>query len=98
MFHFVTTPGPEVIQLFSYSTQMSMNFILLINVKMPTVVGILTFISMKNATSEFQSKKKIFIFQYLRFYEQLKFHAQLMFYLILYVPSTIFQLNRASEA
>ena len=37
--------GSEVIKLFSCSTQLNMNFILLINVKMPTVVGVLTFIS-----------------------------------------------------
>ena len=41
-------PGPEVIKLFSYSTQLSMKFFLLINVKMPTIVGILTFMSRKN--------------------------------------------------
>ena len=39
------TPGPEVIKLFSCSTQLSMKFFLLIIVKMPTVVGILTFMS-----------------------------------------------------
>ena len=44
-------PGPEVIKLFSYTTQLSTNFILLINVKMPTIDGILTFISMINTTS-----------------------------------------------
>ena len=43
---------PEVINLFSYSTQLSTKFILLINVKMPTAVGILTFISTINTTSE----------------------------------------------
>ena len=43
---------PEIIKRFSYSTQLSMKFILLINVKMPTIVGILTFISMINITSE----------------------------------------------
>ena len=32
---------PEVIKLFSCSTQFSMKFVLLINVKMPTSVGIL---------------------------------------------------------
>ena len=51
----MTSPGPEVINFFSYSTcstQFSTKFILLINVKMPTIVGILTFISMINATSE----------------------------------------------
>ena len=44
--------APEVIKLFPCSTQLSMKTILLINVKMPTVVGILTFISMINITSE----------------------------------------------
>ena len=33
-------PGPEVIKLFSYSTQLRTKFILLINVKMPTIVGV----------------------------------------------------------
>ena len=36
-------PGPEVIKLFSCSTQLSMKLFLLIIVKMPTIVGILTF-------------------------------------------------------
>ena len=40
--------GPEVIKLFSCSTQLSMKFFMLINVKMPTIVGILTFMSGKN--------------------------------------------------
>ena len=51
---------PEVIRLFSCSTQMSMNIFLLINVKMPTIfllinvkmptiVGILTFMSSSNS-------------------------------------------------
>ena len=38
-----TCPSHEVIKDYSFSTLPSMNFILLINVKMP-VVGILTFI------------------------------------------------------
>ena len=64
-------PSPKVIKLFSCSTQLSMEFhmlikskmlkiktfafrcsdvvfIMLINIKMPTIVGILTFMSMKN--------------------------------------------------
>ena len=45
-------PGIEVIELFSYSTQLTMEFILLTNVKMPTIVGILTFISRINTASE----------------------------------------------
>ena len=40
--------GPEVIKLFPCSTQLSMNFFPLINVKMPTIVGILTCMSGKN--------------------------------------------------
>ena len=41
-------PGLEVIKLFSSSSQLSTKLIVLINVKMPTIVGILTFISMIN--------------------------------------------------
>ena len=44
-----TNPGPEVIKLFSCSTHLSMNFFLLINVKMPAIVGILTFMSGENS-------------------------------------------------
>ena len=42
-------PGPKVIKLFSCSTQLSMKFFLLINVKMLTFFGILTFMSRKNS-------------------------------------------------
>ena len=54
--------GPEVIKLFSSSTQLSIKFIMLINVKMPITVGILIFISMINTTSENLNGRKIFIF------------------------------------
>ena len=40
-------PGPEAIKLFPCLTQLSMKFFVLINVKMPTIVGILTFMSGK---------------------------------------------------
>ena len=40
--------GPKVIKLYSCSTQLSTKFIMLINVKMPTIVGTLTFISRIN--------------------------------------------------
>ena len=43
---------PEAIKNFPCSTQLSAKFILLVNVKMPTIVGILTFISMIKTTSE----------------------------------------------
>ena len=60
--HFVeindSRPGPEVIKLFSCSTQLSMRFILLINVKMPTSVGILTFMSGKNSILSFSEPLK----------------------------------------
>ena len=69
--------GPEIIKLFSYSTQLRTKFILLIKVKMPIILGILTFISMINMTSERLKARNFFICQYFNFYEQLKFHAQL---------------------
>ena len=45
--------GPEAIKLFSFSTQLSTKFVLLINVKMPKIVGILTFISRRNTINEY---------------------------------------------
>ena len=41
---------------------MSMKFIMFINVKMPSIVGILTFISMINTTSEILKARKFCIF------------------------------------
>ena len=41
--------GPELVTHFSCSTQLSMKFILLKNVKMPTIVGILTNMNRKNS-------------------------------------------------
>ena len=82
--------GPEVIKLFSCSTQLSMKFIMLINVKMPTIVGILTFISRINTTSESLKARKVFVFRHFKFYEQLKFHAQLsMIFFITMEPGMI---------
>ena len=66
-------PGPEVIKLFSCSTQLSTKFILPINVKMPTIFGILTFISMINTTSERFKARSFFTFRSFSFYMQLKF-------------------------
>ena len=71
--------GPEVINVFPCSTQLSTKFILLINVKMPTIVGILTFISMVNTTvtsKSLKARKGVF-FQHIKFRELLKFHALL---------------------
>ena len=44
----------------SFSDQLSTKFIMLINVKMPTFVGMSTFISMLNATSERLKVRKVF--------------------------------------
>ena len=54
-------PGPKVIKHFSVSTQLSTKFILLLNVKMPTIVGILRFISMINIPSERHKARNFFI-------------------------------------
>ena len=53
-----TYAGPEVIKFFSCLTQLSMKFFLLINVKMPTIVGILTFMSGKNSILGLSEPKK----------------------------------------
>ena len=51
--------GPEVKKLFSCSTELSMAFYLLINVKMPTIfIGILTFMSGKNNILGLSEPKK----------------------------------------
>ena len=74
-------PCPEFIKLFSCSAQLRLKFILLINVKMPTIVrkmvGILTFISRINYRL-WSSKPSILIYLgYFGIYEDLKFQAQL---------------------
>ena len=68
-----TSPGQEVMKLSSCSTQLSMKFIMLMNVKMPTIVGILTFISIINTTSESLKESKVFIFQHFSFMSNLNF-------------------------
>ena len=50
--------GPEVIKLFSCLAQLSMKFFLLITVKMPTIVGILIFMSWKNSILGFSEPEK----------------------------------------
>ena len=51
--------------------------IVLINVKMPTVVRILTFISKINTTNESLKAITNFILQHISFNQLLTFHAQL---------------------
>ena len=69
--------GPEVIKLFTCSTQLSMKFFPLLNVKMPTIVGILTCISWKNNILGLTAPEKSRISWYFYTYEYLEFHAQL---------------------
>ena len=59
---------PGAYKTFSCATWLSMEFILLINgVKMPTTVGILTFMSRINTSYEWFKARKYFIFQYCSF-------------------------------
>ena len=61
---------------YSCSTQLSMKFIVLINVKTPTIVGFLTFMSRISLSVEYFQARKKNIFQYFSFYKQFKFYAQ----------------------
>ena len=60
-----------------------MDFFLLINVKMPTIVGILTFLSMKNSILGLSEPNISQISSFFYTYEHLKFHAQLTSGLVL---------------
>ena len=51
---------------------------MLINAKMPMIVGILTFISIINTTSESLKVRKKSIFHHLSFYEQFKHHTKVV--------------------
>ena len=68
---------PRGYKTFSMLNSAGHGFILLINVKLPTVIGILTFTSMINTTSERLKARNFFICRYFGFYEQLKFRAHL---------------------
>ena len=70
-------PRLEVIKLFSCSSQLCMKIFLLINVKMPTTVGILTFMSGKNSILALSGPKKLNFLIFFYTYDHLKFHAQL---------------------
>ena len=54
-------PGSEAIKLFPCSTQLSSKFILLINIKMPTIVDILIIISRINTETESLKQDKSLI-------------------------------------
>ena len=64
--------GPEVIKLFSCPNELSMKFFLLINVKMPTIGGILTFFSGKNSILCLSEPKNCRISSYFYTYVYLK--------------------------
>ena len=73
--------SPKVIKHFSCSAQLRLKFILLINVKMPTIIidGILTFISRINYYRPWCYYKPSFSIYlgYFGSYEQFKLYAQL---------------------
>ena len=50
--------GPEVIKLFTCSTLLGMKFLLFINVKMLTIVGISTFMNWNNINISLSEPKK----------------------------------------
>ena len=77
-------------KLFFRSTQVSSKFIMLINVKMPTIVGISTFISVTNTTSERLKARNLLICQYFSFDEKLKFRAQLSSVVISYYQVLVY--------
>ena len=68
---------PVGYKTFLCSTQLSMKFFLLINVEMPTIVGISTFIRGKNSILGLSEPEKCLISYIFYTYEHLKFHAQL---------------------
>ena len=55
-----------------------MKFILLINVKMPTIVGILTFIGTINTIYDSFRVSNVFIFWYFIFNEQFEFQLSMI--------------------
>ena len=69
--------GPEVIKLFSCSTQLNMKFSLLINIKMPTIVGIFIFISREKNHAQLYLARKSLQLLVIGIYKQDNFHAQL---------------------
>ena len=54
-----------IVKIFPCLTQLSMEFIMLINVKMPTIVGILKFISMIHTASESLKARKVYFLAFL---------------------------------
>ena len=64
---------PRGYKTFLCSNQLSMIFILLINVEMSKIVGILTFISRVNTPSESLKARNTIFFHRFSFYEQLKY-------------------------
>ena len=67
-----------------------MQFIKLINVKMPTIVGILTFISLINTTSECLKQEKILIFQHFSIKNEILYSVQLSMKKVLYARGRLF--------
>ena len=64
---------------------------MVINVEMPTIVCIQTFISMINIAIKSLKARKVFIFQHSSFYEQSKFRAQLSWHEKDFITERIFE-------
>ena len=62
--------------MFSCSTQMGLKLIKLINVKMPTIVGIFTLMSRINTTCVYLKQENVVVFQFFIFWKRMKFYAQ----------------------
>ena len=62
--NFYNQSGPKVIKKISCSAQLGLKFMLLINVKMPTIVVILTFISRINYMLEVQNLQFLYIWAF----------------------------------
>ena len=73
----ILLPCPEVIKLFSCSTQLSMKFVLFINLKILTKFWNFFHAQLSWESSAELSMKKVLNFWYFYFYDQVKFHAQL---------------------
>ena len=70
-------PDSRLCNVFTFSVQLSVELILLINVRMSQIAGILKFISRINTASESFKARTHYFFTILLLMSYSKFHAQL---------------------
>ena len=68
---------PRLLKFFTWSTQVSLKFILLMNIKMPTIVGILIFICRIDFMLSSDKQEESLNCLYFNVNEQSKFYCQL---------------------